>query len=189
VPAHSVSELVDLLRAQPDKLTFSSGGFGTPAHLAGELFKLQTGVRATHVPYQQFPQAIGDLISGVNQFMFVTTLPVVDLIKVGKLRALAVTAPKRIAALPDVPTVIEAGFPQLVVQDWVGLLVRSDTPDGIIVERNAAINKSLGKPGIREAFEKLGAEPAQGSAAEFRQFIGSQITYWSKVVKESGMKM
>jgi tripartite-type tricarboxylate transporter receptor subunit TctC len=189
VPVHSVSELVDLLKAQPDKLTFSSGGFGTPAHLAGELFKLQTGVRATHVPYQQFPQAIGDLISGVNQFMFVTTLPVVDLIKVGQLRALAVTAPKRIAALPDVPTVIEAGFPQLVVQDWVGLLVRSDTPNDIIVQWNAAINKSLAKPVVREAFEKLGAEPAQGSAAEFGQFIRSQITYWNRVVKESGMKM
>jgi tripartite-type tricarboxylate transporter receptor subunit TctC len=189
VPAHSISELVDLLKAQPDKLTFSSGGFGTPAHLAGELFRLQTGVRATHVPYQQLPQAIGDLISGVNQFMFVTTLPVVDLIKAGKLRALAVTAPKRIAALPDVPTVIEAGFPQLVVQDWVGLLVRSDTPNEIIVRWNGAINKTLAKPAIREAFEKLGAEPAPGTASEFGQFIGSQITYWSKVVRESGMKM
>jgi tripartite-type tricarboxylate transporter receptor subunit TctC len=75
------------------------------------------------------------------------------------------------------------------VQDWVGLLVRSDTPNDIIFQWNGAINKSLAKPGVREAFEKLGAEPAQGSAAEFGQFIGSQITYWGKVVKESGMKM
>src|SRR5262249_57931484 len=94
VAAKSVAELIALLRREPDKLTFSSGGFGTPAHLIGEMFKLQTGVRATHVPYQQFPQAIGDLLNGTNQFMFITTLPVIDLINSGKLRALAVTGPQ-----------------------------------------------------------------------------------------------
>jgi tripartite-type tricarboxylate transporter receptor subunit TctC len=111
VPAKSVSELIALLKSQPDKLTFSSGGFGTPAHLIGEMFKLQTGTRATHVPYQQFPQAIADLLNGTNQYQFITTLPVIDLIATGKLRALAVTAPKRVAALKDVPTVVEQGFP------------------------------------------------------------------------------
>ena len=85
VPAKSVSELVALLKSQPDKLTFSSGGFGTPAHLIGEMFKLQTGVKATHVPYQQIPQAIADLLNGTNQYMFITMLPVVDLINSGKL--------------------------------------------------------------------------------------------------------
>ena len=87
ISAKSVSELVTLIKSQPDKLTFSSGGFGTPAHLIGEMFKLQTGARATHVPYQQFPQAIADLLNGTNHFMFITTLPVVDLISSGKLRA------------------------------------------------------------------------------------------------------
>jgi tripartite-type tricarboxylate transporter receptor subunit TctC len=189
VPARSVAELVDLLKAQPDKLTFSSGGFGTPAHLAGELFKLQTGVRATHVPYQQLPQAIGDLISGTNQYMFVTTLPVIDLIATGKLRALAVTAPERLTFLPDVPTVIEAGFPQLVVQDWAGLMVKNGTPNEVIVRLNETINKSLSKPNVRAAFAKLGAEPAGGSPSEVAQFVNSQISYWGKVVKDSGMKM
>ena len=129
VPVHSVAELVAYLKAQPDKYTFSSGGFGTPAHLAGELFKVQTGVKATHVPYQALPQAIGDLIGGTNQYMFVTTLPVIDLIATGKLRALAVTAPQRVPVLKDVPTVVEQGFPELVVQDWVGYLVKSGTPE------------------------------------------------------------
>jgi tripartite-type tricarboxylate transporter receptor subunit TctC len=115
VPARTVAELVALLKSQPDKLTFSSGGFGTPAHLIGEQFKLQTGTRAQHVPYAQFPQAIGDLLNGTNAFMFITMLPVVDLIKTGKLRALAVTGPKRVPILPDVPTIVEAGYPSLVV--------------------------------------------------------------------------
>ena len=110
VQAKSVAELVSLLKSQPDKLTFSSGGFGTPAHLIGEMFKLQTGTRATHVPYNQFPQAIADLLSGTNHFMFITTLPVVDMIGSGKLRALAVTGPKRIAALRTCRASSRQGF-------------------------------------------------------------------------------
>lgn len=189
VQAKTMAELVALLKSQPDKLTFSSGGFGTPAHLAGELFKVRTGVRATHVPYQQLPQAIGDLLAGTNQYMFVTTLPVVNLIGTGKLRALAVTAPSRIPALPEVPTVVEAGFPQLVVQDWVGYLMKSGTPETIVSRVNEAVNKALAKPNVREAFAKLGAAPAGGTPAEFRQFVNSQLEYWGAIVKESGMKM
>jgi tripartite-type tricarboxylate transporter receptor subunit TctC len=189
LPVHSLSELVAHLKTHPDKLTYSSGGFGTPAHLAGELFKLRTGVRATHVPYQALPQAIGDLISGTNQFMFVTTLPVIDLIATGKLRALAVTAPERVAALKDVPTVGEAGFPELVVQDWVGYLVKTGTPNDAVIRLNESINKTLAKPAVKEAFAKLGAEPAGGSPGEFSQFIATQAAYWAKVVTDSGMKM
>src|ERR1051325_2840533 len=108
------------MRNKPGQLNFSSGGIGTPSHLIGEMFQLQARVRATHVPYQQLPQAIADLISGTNQFMFITTLPVIDLVASGKLRALAVTAPRRIAALDNVPSVAEVGFPGLVTADWVG---------------------------------------------------------------------
>jgi tripartite-type tricarboxylate transporter receptor subunit TctC len=189
LPVKSVTELVAHLKSNPDKLTYSSGGFGTPAHLAGELFKLQTGVRATHVPYQDLAQAIADLISGTNQFMFVTTLPVIDLIATGKLRALAVTAPERVAALKDVPTVGEAGFPELVVQDWVGYLVKAGTPKEVVARLNEAINKALTKPAVREALAKLGAEPAGGSSEEFAKFIGAQAAYWAKAVTDSGMKM
>jgi tripartite-type tricarboxylate transporter receptor subunit TctC len=189
VAAKSVSELVALIKSQPDKLTFSSGGFGTPAHLIGEMFKLETGVRATHVPYQQFPQAIGDLLNGTNQFMFITTLPVVDLIGAGKLRALAVTGPRRIPALKNVPTIVEQGFPNLVVEDWVGFAVKHGTPPDVVMRLNAAINKALAKEKVREAFAKVGAEPAGGTPADFGNLVKAQVAHWGKVVKDAGIRM
>src|SRR5262249_14570274 len=161
-PAGFLPELVALLKSQPDKLTYSSGGFGSPAHLTGELFKLRTGVRVAHVAYRALPQAIGDLINGTNQYQFITTLPVLDLIAAGKLRALAVTAPTRMPALPDVPSVVELGFPELIVQDWIGFLVKSETPNDIVLRLNEATNKALAKPSVRDALAKIAAEPAGG---------------------------
>ena len=189
VAAKSMTELVTLLRSKPDKLTFSSGGFGTPAHVAGELFKLRTGVRATHVPYQALPRAITDLVAGVNQYQFITPLPVLDLIAAGKLRALAVTAPKRMRALPDIPTVVEAGFPDLIIQDWNGFMVKRNTPDDIVVRLNAAISKALAAPRVQDAMAKLSAETAGGSPAEFGAHVVAQLDYWARVVTDSGMTM
>lgn len=189
LPAKSLGEFVALLKSQPDKMTFSSGGFGTPAHLAGEMFKLQTGVRATHVPYQGLSKAIADLMNGTNQYQFITPLPVIELIHAGKLRALAITGPARLPALPEVPTVGEAGYPDLIIQDWFGILVKTGTPNAIVVRQNEAMNKALAKPRVREAIAKMGAEPAGGTPAEFGAFLGSQISHWGKVVKDSGIKM
>jgi len=189
VPANSVAELVALLKSQPDKLTFSSGGFGTPAHLIGEELKLLTGTRAQHVPYAQFPQAIGDLLNGTNAFMFITMLPVVDLIKTGKLRALAVTGPKRVPVLPDVPTIVEAGFPSLVVEDFVGFAVKRGTPKETVAQLNKAINKALDKPAVRESMARSGAQPAGGSSEEFGQLVNSQVEHWRKIVADAGIKV
>lgn len=185
----SVANLIALLKKEPDKLTFSSGGFGTPAHLIGEMFKLREGVKANHVPYAQMPQAIGDLMSGTNQFMFITTLPVVGLVNSGKLRGLAVTGPKRLAALPGIPTMAEEGHPELAVEDWVGFAVKAGTPPEVVAKLNVAVNRALKMDKTREALVKIGAEPAGGTPKAFGEHIRSQVAHWSKVVKDSGIKL
>lgn len=188
-PAKSVSELVAVLKAQPGKYNFSSAGFGTPAHLIAEMFKLQTGVQATHVPYQQSQQRLTDLLNGTNHFDFLATVTVADFIETGRLRALAVTAPVQVAGLKDVPTVVEQGFPDLVVEDYVGFAVKSGTPRDAVVSLNKAINKALQKPKVIETFAKLGATPGGGTAEDFGALIKEQVAHWGKVIRESGIKV
>lgn len=189
MPVNSLPELVALLKSKSGKLNFSSAGFGTPSHLIGEMFALQAGVHATHVPYQQFPQAIADLISGNVQYMFVTTLPVIDLIATGKLRALAVTAPTRIAALKDVPSVVETGFPDLVTADWIGFAGKRGTPAEITSQLNKAINRVLAEPKIRASLDKIGAVPVGGTAAEFGDGIRTDVAHWAKIIKDADIKL
>src|SRR5262249_53001330 len=189
LPVNSVSELIVYLKKDPGKHTFSSGGFGTPAHLLGELFKLETGVQSTHVPYVQFPQAISDLVNGVNSYQFITILPVVQLINAGKLRALAVMGRKRVAALQDVPTIVEAGYPNLAAEDWAGMLVRSGTPAPVVGQLNAAVNKALKTDKVREAMSKLGTDPGGGTPEAFGALMRNEIAHWTKVVKDAGIKI
>jgi len=189
VPVHSVAELIAYLKANPGKHTFSSGGFGTPAHLLGELFKLETGVQATHVPYNQFPQAIGDLVSGVNTYQFITVLPVVQLINTGKLRALAVMGRKRIDAIKDVPTIIEAGFPKLASEDWSGILVKSGTPAPVTAQLNAAVNKALKTDKVGDALVKMGVDPGGGTPEAFGGLVRAEVTRWAKVIKDADIKI
>jgi tripartite-type tricarboxylate transporter receptor subunit TctC len=189
VPVNSVAEFIAYLKKEPDRHTFSSGGFGTPAHLLGELFKLETGVQATHVPYTQFSQAIADLISGVNTYQFITILPVVQHINTGKLRALAVMGHKRVEVLNDVPTIVAAGYPKLVAEDWAGILVKTGTPPAIIARLNEAINKALKTDKVREALAKLGVDTGGGRPEAFGALVRSETEHWTKVVYEAGIKI
>jgi tripartite-type tricarboxylate transporter receptor subunit TctC len=121
--------------------------------------------------------------------MFITTLPVIDLIATGKLRALAVTAPKRIAVLKEIPSIVEQGFPRLVVEDWVGFAVKSGTQPEMTERLNKAFNQALAKSSVQDALAKLGADPAGGTASEFGKLVNSQTEYWAKVVREAGIKL
>ena len=184
----SLPELVTLLKSEPDRYRFSSGGVGTPAHLIGEMFKLQTGVRTTHIPYQQIPQAITDLLNGTNHYMFISSLPVINLVHSGQLRALATTGEKRAPAMKEIPTAAEQGFPGLTTADWVGFAVKTGTPSKIVDRLNVALNKALANPNVREAIDKLGAETVGGTSSDFGVLIKSQLDHWARVVKEAGIK-
>jgi tripartite-type tricarboxylate transporter receptor subunit TctC len=186
---NSMKELVDLLKKNPGKLNYASGGHGTPAHLVGELFKLDTKVDVAHVPYQQLPQAIQDVMGGSNDYMFVTTLPVVDLVANGNLKALAVTSSKPLPAFKGVPTVGEQGFPELAVTDWVGFLMRQGTSPAVVAKVNAAVNKALQSPTVRETLQRIGADVQGGTPAEFGAFVKAQVEQWEGVVKQANIKL
>jgi tripartite-type tricarboxylate transporter receptor subunit TctC len=189
LPVNSVSELIAYLKKNPGKHTFSSGGVATPAHLLGAMFKLETGVQATHVPYVEFPQAIADLVNGFNTYQFITTLPVIELIKTGKLKALAVMGRKRVAVLSDVPTIVEAGYPRLASEDWAGIMVKSGTPAPVIAQLNAAIGRAIKTAKAREAFAKLGFDPGGGTPEAFGALVHAEVARWSKVIKDADIRI
>lgn len=189
-PARSMSEFIAYLKQSPGKHTFSSGGFGTPAHLLGELFKLETGVQTTHVPYPQgLARAVADLINGTNTYQFITAVAVVDLVNTGKLRAITAMSRKRVPAFPDVPTIVEAGYPQLASEDWAGILCKSGTPAPVVERLNAAFNKAIKTDKVRDALAKVGTDPGGGTAEQFGRLVNAEIVHWSKVIKDAGIKI
>jgi len=141
------------------------------------------------VPYNQFPQAIADLLAAVNTYQFITVLPVVQLINTGKLRALAMMGDKRNPALPDVPTIIEVGFPQLVAEDWAGIMVKAGTPQPVIARLNGAVNHALKTDKVREALAKIGADVGGGTPEEFGAHVHAEMVRWTKVIKDAGIKI
>src|SRR5262249_24068510 len=147
------------------------------------------GVQATHVPYNQFPQAIADLLAGVNTYQFITLLPVVQLINTGKLRALAVMGSKRNPVLPDVPTIAEAGFQRLVAEDWAGLLVKAGTPKDVVAQLNKAVNHVLKTDKVRDALAKIGTDVGGGTPEEFGAHMHAETVRWTKVIKDAGIKI
>jgi len=189
LPVNSVQELIAYAKANPGKLNFASSGSGTSIHLSGELFKVMAGVQMTHVPYKGSAPALQDLIGGQVQLMFDNLPPSLPQIKAGKLRALAVTSAARAPALPDTPTVAEAGLPGFEASSWFGVLAPAGTPPEIVNKLNAEIAKWLASPGAKEKLANVGANIAGGTPEDFARHIQAETAKWAKVVKESGAKV
>ena len=189
VPAKNVKELVALLKAKPGKYNFASFGHGTSNHLSGELFKNVAGVDAVHVPYKSAPQAVLDLVGGQVNFAFVNAPLALPQVRAGKLRALAVTGAKRSPAVPDMPTMAEAGLPDFVVESWYGLMAPAGTPEPVIRKIYDDTLKVLKTPEMSEAFAKQGADVVWASPAVFGAIIATEKARWADVIKKSGAKI
>lgn len=187
VEATSVAQLVSTMKAQSTLLSFASGGPGTPAHLAGELFKQQAKVKATHVPYNQFTLGLADLVAGRVQFMFATSSAIVPFIQQGKVRPLAVTGPARIPSLPDVPTMAESGYPGFNVTGWDGLVARTGTPKAIVERLNAELVKAVRSKEVEERFGTLGVDAVSSTPEQFGSLIASEVDRWGTLVRTAGI--
>ena len=187
VPAKTVPEFIAYAKANPGKINMASGGSGTPAHVAGELFKMMAGINMVHVPYRGEGLALPDLISGQLQALFGVMPASLGYIKAGKLRALAVTTAKRQELLPDVPTVGEF-LPGYEARGWYGIVGPKATPVNIIEKLNQEINAALADPTMKTRLTDLGCAVFAGSPADFGKFIAEETEKWAKVVKFSGAK-
>jgi len=187
VPAHSVQELVAYAKANPGKVNFSSGGIGVLPHLIGEMFKARAGINIVHIPYKGGGPSITDLVAGNVQMTFEATSVLLPLIKVGRLRALAVTSAKRIPEIPNVPTMIESGYPDFVTTAWTGLLAPAHTPAPIIAKLNGAINDGLKAPQLQYALTKLSYEPMGGTPQDFTDTMKTELARWSPIIKSLGL--
>jgi tripartite-type tricarboxylate transporter receptor subunit TctC len=186
-PATTIPELIAYAKANPGKVNMASSGNGTSQHLSGELFKMIAGINLVHVPYRGAPQALTDLMGGQVQVSFDPLPPAIELIKSGKVRALAVTTAVRSDALPDVPTVGEF-VPGYEASGWNGIVAPRNTPIEIVQKLNTEINAGLADPGIRAKLTDLGGMVLVGSAADFGNLIAEEIDNWGKVIKFAGIK-
>jgi tripartite-type tricarboxylate transporter receptor subunit TctC len=186
--AKTVKDLIDEGKAKPGTLTFASAGNGTSQHLAGELFKMLTGIKMDHIPYRGSSPAITDVMGGQVTMMFDTTVVAAPHIKAGKVRGLGVTSGKRVKGF-DFPTIAEAGVPGYEIVSWQGMFAPAGTPAEIIKRLNEETVKILGMPDIRERLEALGVEPSGNTPEEFAAFQKAEIEKWSKVVKEAAVKV
>ena len=189
LPFKTVAELIAHAKANPDKLNFGSAGNGTSHHLAGELFKTLTGTRLTHVPYRGAGPMMQDLLGGQVDLAFDGMGSSAAQIKSGKLRALAVTTPKRSPLIPDLPTVAEAGVPGYEVTTWYAIWAVKGTPQPIIDRMQKEIAKALQSPDIKAIWEQQGAVPGPQTPAEFAPFLRAEIVRWGKVVKDGNVKV
>ena len=184
----TVKELVALARGKPGQFNFSSPGVGSANHLAGELFKTLGGVAAVHVPYKGIPEAMAGVVAGDVQFNFSPVLNVLPLSRDGKLVALAASSGKRSAALPELPTVAEAGVPGYVFDPWFGLLAPAKTPRALLAKLAGEVARIVELPDVKERLRALGADPAPTTPEEFEAYIAAEVAKFQKIVKDAGIK-
>jgi tripartite-type tricarboxylate transporter receptor subunit TctC len=189
VPARSVKELVTLARAKPGQLTMASSGNGTVFHLVGELFKSATGIDFVHVPFKGGAPATAALIGGQVTMAFETSVTLVPHIKSGKLAGLAVASAKRIAILPEVPTLAEAGYPGIVAENWYGLFAPAATPRDVIARLYSELDRTIRTAEVREKLALQGAEIRENTPEQTAAFVRSEMARWAKVIKDSGAKV
>ena len=189
LPVTSVKDLIVYAKTKPGQLTFGSPGAGTPNHLSGEMFKAATGIDMQHVPYKGSAPVITDVMGGQITLTFENIAPVLPHIKSGRLKALAISAPKRSALLPEIPTVAESGVPGFQAVGWFGVLAPARTPAAAIAQLNAETVRVLKLADVRERLQAMGMEIFGSTVQEFADFEKSEIEKWAKVVKSANVRI
>ena len=189
LPAKNIRELVALAKARPDQIVFASGGSGSSNHLAFEMFKSMAGVRMVHVAYKGDAPALSDAISGYVQLTMPTVIAATAHIRSGKLRALGVGTLTRVPALPDVPTIAEAGVPGYESESWGGVMARSGTPQPVIDRLHGDITRILKQADVREKLEALGGEIVGSTPSEFAAYLKAEIAKWDRVAKAANIRL
>jgi tripartite-type tricarboxylate transporter receptor subunit TctC len=189
MPVNSAKEFIAYAKANPGKLAFGSGSNGSAGHLAGELFKVETGSDATHVPFKGGAPATQALLAGDTQFMFDNLANAMAQLKGGKIKALAVTTAERSKLVPDLPTMSEAGLPGFDISTWYGLFAPAGTPGPIVARWYADVTKILNSPDVRARLVADGADPSPNTPEQFREFIAKELAKYAKIIKASGAKV
>jgi len=187
-PVKSVQDLIDRAKKEPGRLSYGASGVGTTGHMGGELFKSMAKVDVMFIPYNGGPAAIQDLLGGRLDYLFVNTSEAAPLVASGKVRAIGVSSLKRLALMPDVPTLDESGLKGYQTVAWGGVVAPKGTPPEVVMTLNAAIQKALQAPEVRTGLATLGAEPATGSPQEFKQLIDRETAKWKKIIDTAGIE-
>jgi tripartite-type tricarboxylate transporter receptor subunit TctC len=187
-PLRSLKDLVEAARARPGQLTYSSGGNGSAAHITFESLKLRTKIFMLHIPYRGTAPSVTDVLGGQVDCTFTGAPAVVPHVKSGRLRALAVSSPQRLAVLPDVPTVAESGYPGFEADQWYGLVAPAGTPAAVVARLNAEVNKALALPDVAQQLAVEGATPMPGPPQAFGDLIRREIPRWAEVVRAGNVR-
>jgi len=185
----SVRDVIAFAKQNPDQLFYASSGNGTPGHVGFELFKFMTGISVAHVPYKGGAAGIADLISGQVQLMMESTNSITPFAKAGRVRGLAVSGPKRSEALPELPTIAEAGVPGYEATTWTGIVAPVGMPRAIVMRLNAELNQVVASPAFKERVAAIGSEPMSGTPEQFAALIRTEHAKWAEVVRRSGAKI